>query len=259
VPHTECGMSFSPFLPPTGETVDDSPPDEPSGARAAGHGPTGSPRQALPGYPDPAGARLRAAGIFADARIGRRIALAYAAAPAIEARALPAYRRLREELPRQYDLLTRPRRRRGMGIAVEVTARNPYASAAEMIADIRDNRRLLVYSTAACGNHHPFFTDDENDLFRAVHDAFGHALTGSTFDRHGEEIAWRMHSGLLSPLAAAALATETRGQTSARVWSSAPHRFPEQKVFILPPRLRDARGLHPARVARKVRAALGRR
>jgi hypothetical protein len=167
--------------------------------------------------------------------IGQRIALAYAAAPVVDPCALPAYRRLREELRRQFDVLTRPRPRRGLGIQVEVWARDPYLHAAEMTADLRDNGRIRVYSTAACGNHHPFFSDEENDQFRAVHDVFGHALTGSAFDCAGEEAAWRAHRRLLSPLAGVALATETLGQTSARIWSDAPNRFPAQKMVLLPP------------------------
>lgn len=53
-----------------------------------------------------------------------------------------------------------------------------------------------------------------NDIFRAVHDVYGHCVTGSGFGPVGEEWAFRAHAGLFSPLALRALTTETRGQNS---------------------------------------------
>ena len=53
-----------------------------------------------------------------------------------------------------------------------------------------------------------------NDLFRIVHDYFGHALEGATFSPRGEENAWQAHVRMYSPLAAKAMTTETRGQNS---------------------------------------------
>jgi len=188
--------------------------------------------------------------------MGRRAARIYAAAPILAPDALPAYRQLREELYRQFDLLTRPRPR-GLGLAVEISADDPYPDATALAADIRDRRRLMVYSSAACGNPHPFFTDEDNDAFRAVHDAVGHALPGAAFDRHGEELAWHAHSALLSPLAAAALATETRGQTCARLFGGSPAVFPPQKVFLLPARMRRRAG-PSARLRERLAVALRR-
>ena len=53
-----------------------------------------------------------------------------------------------------------------------------------------------------------------NDLFRAVHDAFGHGIEGSGFRARGEENAWQAHIRLFTGLAKGALTTETRGQNS---------------------------------------------
>lgn len=53
-----------------------------------------------------------------------------------------------------------------------------------------------------------------NDLFRAVHDAFGHGLEGAGFRGEGEENAWQAHVRLYSGDAIAALTSETRGQNS---------------------------------------------
>jgi ribosomal protein S18 acetylase RimI-like enzyme len=53
-----------------------------------------------------------------------------------------------------------------------------------------------------------------NDLFRAVHDAFGRGLEGAGFRARGEENAWQAHVRLFTGSAVAAITTETRGQNS---------------------------------------------
>lgn len=77
-------------------------------------------------------------------------------------------------------------------------------------------------------------SDYDNDMFRAVHDAFGHAAIGCGFDEHGEEAAWLAHSYLYSPLARQALTTETRGQNCALIYGSHGEGFPVQKIALLP-------------------------
>jgi len=53
-----------------------------------------------------------------------------------------------------------------------------------------------------------------NDLFRAVHDYFGHAKHGVGFRATGEENAWQSHARMYSPEARPAATSETRGQNS---------------------------------------------
>jgi len=53
-----------------------------------------------------------------------------------------------------------------------------------------------------------------NDLFRAVHDAFGHGMEGAGFREHGEENAWQAHARLFTGSAVGAITSETRGQNS---------------------------------------------
>lgn len=53
-----------------------------------------------------------------------------------------------------------------------------------------------------------------NDLFRAVHDAFGHGLEGAGFRARGEENAWQAHVRLFTGPAIGAITSETRGQNS---------------------------------------------
>ena len=53
-----------------------------------------------------------------------------------------------------------------------------------------------------------------NDLFRAVHDAFGHGMEGAGFRGRGEENAWQAHVRLFTGSAIGAITSETRGQNS---------------------------------------------
>jgi hypothetical protein len=131
----------------------------------------------------------------------------------------------------------------------------PYANSHEMTEDVRLYRHLWFFTG---GDPHPLLHDltawhingiqlNQNDVFRAVHDCFGHAAEGFEFGPRGEENAWLHHSMMLSDAAQAALSTETRGQNS---WVNfGPHAhlpvaerpYAEQKPFLLPAELRDWR------------------
>lgn len=106
--------------------------------------------------------------------------------------------------------------------------------------DLRANKRMGVYATeAGFGSgatelnvdDNPMLADTgimwsygspdgpqqrvlANDLFRAVHDAFGHGIEGAGFRARGEENAWQAHVRLFTGSAVAAITTETRGQNS---------------------------------------------
>jgi hypothetical protein len=135
--------------------------------------------------------------------------------------------------------------------------------------DLRANKRMGVFSTAAgygpdddfnildnpmlrdTGMKWPFGSPNgpketvyANDLFRAVHDAFGHSLEGSGFRGRGEENAWQAHVRLFTGDAIKALTSETRGQNSwlnygpfgekNRTASVAETIFAKQKVGLMP-------------------------
>lgn len=95
----------------------------------------------------------------------------------------------------------------------------PYANSQDMRDDARGGH--LYYYT---GGDHPGDSlphrpsrvqgRSHNDLFRAVHDLYGHALHGNQFGPRGEEHAWRTHSKMYSPEAKPAMSAETRGQNS---------------------------------------------
>ena len=164
--------------------------------------------------------------ITANPGRAKKIAAAYDSAQQDTPEAKAAYAQLSKEVDQQYDYLTKK-----MGIKVDVSAEDPYPNVTAMQHDLTANKHITVLSTKATG-HHPYFTDQQNEHFRAVHDAFGHAATGRGFDRHGEEAAWLSHSLMFSPLARKAMTTETRGQNS--VLTTEGHGFPEQKIAVLP-------------------------
>lgn len=158
--------------------------------------------------------------------VGRRIADAFDAArhaPDDEAVAA-AYAAMAVEAIEQYRFLTER-----MGIVFEPYAGEgePYADSRDMLADlqrfhmyffvtdagfgsgtpIRDSLMLAPAGIDACG--YPLRI---NDVFRIVHDVFGHAAHGHGFGPVGEDRAWFAHSRMFTPLARAAITTETRGQ-----------------------------------------------
>ena len=89
-----------------------------------------------------------------------------------------------------------------------------------MRRELAEGKPFNVYSG---GDPHPFLSKvdpatglNENEMFRAVHDYFGHLgpKTPNSFGPKGEENAWLAHRQMYSPLAEPALTAETRGQNS---------------------------------------------
>jgi len=121
-----------------------------------------------------------------------------------------AYNQLADETHRQFQLLpVEMRFHEGVG---------EYPTPSAMMGDVLGNGRLNVFQG---GEPHPYLSTPDpdtglipNEEFRAAHDYFGHVLPGSTFRAGGEEIAYGSHAQMMSPLARAALAAETRGQNS---------------------------------------------
>jgi hypothetical protein len=144
---------------------------------------------------------------------------------------IAAYEAMALETKAQYEYLKRA------GYNVEVYGENaePYASSTEMIADLRVNKKIFIYSTESgfgtepisqqMRDTNPLLRDSGivdskgtpllmNDLFRFVHDVFGHAKHGNSFGAIGEENAWAVHSQMYSPQARRVMTSETRGQNS---------------------------------------------
>ncbi len=138
-----------------------------------------------------------------------------------------AYRQFADQVRHQFSELIRS------GLRIQFQGKDPYPGALEMIHDVRTSGRLRVYETTT-GQAHPLLTNEQNNMFRAVHDFHGHYMTGRDFGRHGEEAAWVRHSQMFSGLARRAMTTETRGQSSAFIWINGGREFPEQKGVLLP-------------------------
>lgn len=113
------------------------------------------------------------------------------------------------------------------------------------VGNVRGHLLLNVTEVRLTLNAWPYWSGPllANDVFRIVHDLFGHCAESNGFGPAGEELAWRLHSQLYSPLAARAVTSETRGQNS---WVNfGPHaewnrhnprdtRYAEQKMTLLP-------------------------
>lgn len=170
-----------------------------------------------------------------DPQRRKEIADAYDAAVDTPAENMPeelrrSYEVLREEIRKQFKLLQET------GVRVEFVDEDPYKNFHEMREDYVTNGRLKVLKTERTGGH-PFFTNEENDMFRAVHDAFGHLASGRGFDRHGEEAAYRAHRTMFPEGAVPALATELRAQNAFLIDRGD---FGPQKLVLLEERMHKA-------------------
>lgn len=157
------------------------------------------------------------------------IAKFYADMPDMDEDAKASWDTAAKEIDQQFDLLTKK-----LGIKVEFVDEDPYRDFFQMRQEVGRTGVLKVLKTSATGGH-PYWSDETNDRFRAIHDAFGHLGTGRGFDRHGEEAAYQAHISMFSDAAKPALATELRGQNSFLIDNG---EFPPQKVGILPEELR---------------------
>jgi GNAT superfamily N-acetyltransferase len=156
---------------------------------------------------------------------------AYDLLPTYSPDAVPHFAAMQKELNQQYDHMTNR-----LGINVQTVDHDPYPDVGSMMADVNNNKRLQVLGTHVTGGH-PFFSDEDNDKFRAVHDFYGHAGTGRGFDRHGEEAAFVKHGQMFTPAARNALASETRGQNSSLILNGG---FGPQKIATMDPRMMTA-------------------
>jgi hypothetical protein len=122
-----------------------------------------------------------------------------------------AYRQLAVETDQQFQALP-------FNLSYHRSGEGNYSGTRELLEDIHGNKHMYVYQG---GDPHDFLNrvDDatglnENEKFRAVHDAMGHAIYGNEFGPLGEEKAWAIHQQMYSPLARLAMTAETRGQNS---------------------------------------------
>lgn len=93
---------------------------------------------------------------------------------------------------------------------------------------VKDTGVLKIYKGSS---EHPFFTEEENWVFRAVHDYYTHIIHGENFDLRGELRAYNTHAKLAPPMALPALYTEVVGQVCSAIVNGD---FPVQKMSVVP-------------------------
>ena len=142
-----------------------------------------------------------------------------------------AYEALANETIDQYKSMTDA----GYQIEIYEGKEEPYANSKEMIDDLINNKHMYIFSTEQ-GYGEAGITDQQrqenamladtefvdkngkplliNDLFRGVHDFFGHSERGNGFGAKGEENAWDVHARMFTDKARRAMTAETRGQNS---------------------------------------------
>lgn len=200
----------------------DTKPSEPT--------PSAEIRSLATNYAKNAGIDYKPARVFGaiDPELSKRLADFYDAAksnpadPAVRA----SYDALAKETLDQYKSITNA----GYKIEPFTGEGEPYPNSAATVSDIRDNKHLYFFQTDKAfgrgteSSTNPMLADSGvvingqklpvNDIFRAVHDFFGHGKEGYQFGPRGELNAWRAHSEMFSPEAQGAFAAETLAQNS---------------------------------------------
>ena len=183
-----------------------------------------------------------------------------------------AYEALKRETLAQYEFLIE----QGMIFepwSEDAGTEQPYRSSSEMRADVRRGH-LWFFTGSEMPSDHPLaepagiiVNDQEltyNDIFRVIHDYFGHAKEGTGFGPRGEENAWREHTQMYSEQAQRAMTTETRGQSS---WvnfgpfgienQANPKEtiYADQKAGLLPTWVSDLEGQDPSIVKARIKVS----
>jgi hypothetical protein len=169
-----------------------------------------------------------------------------------------AYQAMIDETLAQYEAIM------DTGLTVRfIKGADPYGNPRNAVLDVVENNHLFVFSTRDGFGSDASFDASENpllqetafktadgepmlanDVFRVVHDYFGHIKNGVGFRARGEENAWQAHAAMYSPLARRAMTTETRGQNSwvnfgphaeaNQTASGADTVYADQKIGLLP-------------------------
>ena len=183
--------------------------------------------------------RKQAAYVEADVERGKRIAEEYAKMPhdPQNPRVQEAYADLIRQSGDQYKALVED----GYKAWFIDPANDPYEGKPwKAMRDLRENESMGVFPTESgfgsgdtelvvsdnpllgdSGLKWPYGSPDGplrrvlwNDVFRYIHDAFGHGIEGAGFREDGEENAWQAHVRLFDGPAVGAMTSETRGQNS---------------------------------------------
>jgi hypothetical protein len=144
-----------------------------------------------------------------------------------------SYRALERDTARLFEIA-----RRDLGVRVRYVhaESDPYGSAAELCADLREHGSMTL-RTIACDEPHPLLGGAEGgivDQLRVVHDVFGHTALGVGFDLQSEFATWLQCRTLLSRDARPAAFCELVGAVTAYVTSG---EKPDLQAKVPPPEL----------------------
>ena len=236
------GRDQQPSAADTADTIASRKPLEGAPIKEGATGPDAGINAAAERYARANGIELARQSKYVDVDESRASRLAQAFEDMIDNPSDPivqeAYRDLVDQTRKQYDALIED----GYEFTFYDSKTDPYnGNPYNAMRDLRNNKRMASYGTYdGSGTLADFKADlkdpnrillqdsglrwkdqngkkqivTNNDLFRAVHDAFGHSMEGAGFRARGEENAFQAHAKLFRGPALRALTTETRGQNS---------------------------------------------
>jgi hypothetical protein len=129
-----------------------------------------------------------------------------------------SYRALERETARLFDRIRR------LGVRVRYVDSDPYENAAELCAELREERTMMLTTIACEETPHPLLGSEEGgavDQLRVVHDVFGHAALGLGFDLQSEFATWLQCRTLFSGEARPAAFCELVGAVTAYITTGA--------------------------------------
>lgn len=138
-----------------------------------------------------------------------------------------SYEAMVNETAEQYNFIID----KGIKVIRHTEVGEPYANSAEMLEDVRQGQLKFLPNEEAFGENTDAYRDNiglqksgikledgyemtNSELFRVVHDYFGHGTLGSQFGPIGEENATLQHASMFSAVAVPAMIAQTRGQNS---------------------------------------------
>ena len=149
----------------------------------------------------------------------KKVGAAYMARPDYEGEYVSSWEALAKHTEKMYkQTLSR--------IGVEFQDEDPYENFDQMKKDVEDTGILKVFKDAS---DHPVWTEEQNWLFRAVHDATIHlAGRGHPFTLRGELGAYNRHYKIVPHAARDALFTEVVGQVCTFWYRDEKFDFPQK-------------------------------
>lgn len=133
------------------------------------------------------------------------VAQAYKARPIFEAEYTDSWAALIESFARMFPQIKSK-------FNVQWVEENPYGSAEEMKREVDRTKVLKIWK--GLSDQHAMFTEEQNWIFRAIHDLLTHIYRGISFGLRGELKAYNTHVKLVPPAARLALYTEVVGQVA---------------------------------------------